>query len=329
MNKTNNFFKVMDEDWDILIVLDACRFDYFSELYKEFFKGDLLKKKSLGSHTTEWFKNNFKGYYPNVVYISGNPFINTSSKNKEFNAINHFKHIINVWSFGWDDDLGTVPPQNITKAVKKTLKEYQGKKMIIHYLQPHEPYIGNFVFHGYRKPDPSNKAFFNGIDKIELNPNKEILFKMISFFLIKLKIIRQELNLRLLLNLPPNTPMDIIRRKYGVFGLMKAYIENLVLVMREITELCRFLEENNYTKLDRIVITSDHGEFLGENGMIGHIYGSNHPILKDIPVFRIKEICELNKSYKKPITDNKNDELKKLQNQIHNIVDKLQKNGRI
>ena len=45
---------MMEEDWDFLIVLDACRFDYFSEFYGDFFDGKLEKKISAGCSTVEW-----------------------------------------------------------------------------------------------------------------------------------------------------------------------------------------------------------------------------------------------------------------------------------
>ena len=56
----NGKVKVMEEEWDYLIVLDACRYDYFEQMYREFFNaGVLLKKISLGSGTSDWLRNNF------------------------------------------------------------------------------------------------------------------------------------------------------------------------------------------------------------------------------------------------------------------------------
>ena len=66
---TRKVLNVMEEKWDYLIILDACRYDYFESLYKEFFDGDLEKRISLGSNTIEWCLESFKGYYPDVIYI--------------------------------------------------------------------------------------------------------------------------------------------------------------------------------------------------------------------------------------------------------------------
>ena len=42
----------MDDDgWDYLIILDACRYDYFAILHRYFFEGDLEKKFSRGIDT--------------------------------------------------------------------------------------------------------------------------------------------------------------------------------------------------------------------------------------------------------------------------------------
>ncbi len=70
-NRTN----VMNEDWDHLIVLDACRYDYFEKVWQKYLPGKLRKKLSVGSTTVEWRDKTFTDYYGDVVYISSNPYI--------------------------------------------------------------------------------------------------------------------------------------------------------------------------------------------------------------------------------------------------------------
>jgi len=74
--------------------------------------------------------------------------------------------------------------------------------------------------------------------------------------------------------------MDATRRKYGTSGLRKAYRENLEIVLRYVAVLC-------YELSGTIVITSDHGELLGENGKYGHKCGSKDPLLLEVPWFRV------------------------------------------
>ncbi len=126
---------VLNEDWDFLIILDACRYDTFKKL--NFIKGKLEKKISLGSNTVGWFRRNFTKPYYDIVYIMGNPKIITANSSGV-----KFFHQENVWDYGWDDLLNTVPPENVSEAALKLSKKYPDKRMIIHYVQPHVPYIG-------------------------------------------------------------------------------------------------------------------------------------------------------------------------------------------
>jgi hypothetical protein len=66
---------VNESDWDYLIVLDACRYDYFKENYTDFFQGELEKYRSRGSATPEWLWSTFTSRY-SYNYISANPYIN-------------------------------------------------------------------------------------------------------------------------------------------------------------------------------------------------------------------------------------------------------------
>ena len=49
---------------------------------------------------------------------------------------------MDVSKFGWDDELGTVPPEEVTNAALRNREKYPDKRMIIHYVQPHHPWIG-------------------------------------------------------------------------------------------------------------------------------------------------------------------------------------------
>lgn len=64
--------------------------------------------------------------------------------------------------------------------------------------------------------------------------------------------------------LPPASPMDALRRRYGVNDLRRAYRENLIIVLEHVTRLC--YELLHYKPAGQIVITADHGELLGEKG---------------------------------------------------------------
>lgn len=127
---------IMEEDWRYLIILDACRFDTFQQVNG--IPGELYKVRSKGSNTQEWLRANFKKEYPNLFYISSNPFASKIwfSTNLKYIPC----HFLPVWVLNWDDKLMCVTAEEVSKAVIRNLGH--SGRMIIHYLQPHWPFIG-------------------------------------------------------------------------------------------------------------------------------------------------------------------------------------------
>ncbi len=130
---------IFKEDWDYLIVLDACRYDYFAELNE--IDGKLGELKSKGSNTNEWAVKNFKDEY-DITYISGTPMISGRDVTN-FKGTEHFSEVINVWDYGWEEKLDTVPPETVTNSTLEYLQNNESRKLIIHYKQPHGPWLGH------------------------------------------------------------------------------------------------------------------------------------------------------------------------------------------
>jgi len=124
-----------EDEVDILLVLDACRYDYF--VLCNDIEGELLKLYLQCESTISWFNKTWREYW-DAVYISANPNINSRGIGHLYYAKNRFKKIIDVWDFGWNEKLGTVPPETVTKVAKNFVDE----NLIVHYIQPHAPYIG-------------------------------------------------------------------------------------------------------------------------------------------------------------------------------------------
>ena len=124
----------MEEDWDNLIILDACRYDLFKK-YNDL-PGNLGYILSRGSSTHTYVKENFndKKYY-DTVYITSNPVINAL-------ADDNFFKIISVWKDGWDSKFGTVTPETMVEYSIKAQNKYPNKRLIIHFVQPHYPFLG-------------------------------------------------------------------------------------------------------------------------------------------------------------------------------------------
>lgn len=133
-----NARSVLNEDWDNLIILDACRYDAFKKCNT--INGDLHTRQSMGSGTKEFLKTNFQNKsFEEVVYVTSNPQLYRHSK--EINAT--FHDVIHVWrDEGWNDEIGTVMPATMTEHAKRVAEKYPNKALIIHYLQPHLPFLG-------------------------------------------------------------------------------------------------------------------------------------------------------------------------------------------
>lgn len=136
MNQTNLINRL---GWDNLIVLDACRYDLFGKYRRKYLDGVTHKAISPASNTPGWMKLTWTDFY-DLTYFSGNPYINSHGVPLgKYMPKDHFKRIIDVWNKGWSDELGTVPPENMNKAV---INQKQKGRCVIHYVQPHRPYIG-------------------------------------------------------------------------------------------------------------------------------------------------------------------------------------------
>ncbi len=125
---------IIREDWDTLILLDACRFDDFESANQ--LQGELSSRISLGVDSHEFIKRNFVGRrLHDLVYVTANPHVSLLNGN-EFHAV------ITDPIDQWDTDVGCVRPESVTAAAKDAHQQYPDKRIIVHYMQPHDPPLG-------------------------------------------------------------------------------------------------------------------------------------------------------------------------------------------
>lgn len=137
--KGNRGLYVLNEPWDYLLILDACRFDHFQEVNT--ITGQLKPVISRGSSTKEWALENFQGRAcEDILYINGNPVIDTTLPPDSF-----FK-LVSVWRHGWSPHYQTVLPYTLAEEARKQIKRNPGKRCIIHFIQPHYPFINTEEF---------------------------------------------------------------------------------------------------------------------------------------------------------------------------------------
>ena len=72
---------IFRENWKNLIILDACRYDFFKKA--NYIRGTLQKTFSVASHTLPFCRKTFtKEKYDDIVCISTNPFIEHSYRSR-------------------------------------------------------------------------------------------------------------------------------------------------------------------------------------------------------------------------------------------------------
>jgi len=172
--KREDGFYVLKEEWDNLVILDACRYDLFKETLKKFdLDGRLEKKISRGSNTPEFIENNFKGEnVEEIIYVNSNPTVNLAIEKKLENK--KFFKMVNVWEDYWDKKKETVLPKEVVKNAIIAKQMNPDRRMIIHFLQPHVPFIGEYEQEGELIQVAMEKGI--PVAKKAYNSNLEIVF---------------------------------------------------------------------------------------------------------------------------------------------------------
>lgn len=213
------------------IILDACRYDYFHEVYMEAGITGHLKKVNTGVSTTAQWYNKYWSEKTEFCLISQNPM--PWHRNTNQAAYNFRMHKM---AFGetWMDI-------NIEKTLK-TLAAIYGvdRDWVIHLLPPHLPFIS---------PDAYT------LTKSLRNKGKNIYWET---------------------------------QKWGQengFDLLTDYYKKSIVCALEI------IRDNLHIFTDKpLIITSDHGELIGEDNYYDHITNPSDrlkPFLYEVPWFEV------------------------------------------
>lgn len=136
--RDNDGLYVMEEDWDVLVVLDAAGHDLFRSQVGEFGIDPerVERRTSRGSATPQFLVENFPGEYPDTVYVTGNPMV-------DIHAGDAFHDLVSVWKTDWDDEENTVLPGVVRDAAFAAAERYPDKRLVVHFMQPHWPFVGH------------------------------------------------------------------------------------------------------------------------------------------------------------------------------------------
>ena len=242
---------VFERDWDLLIILDACRVDAMREVATEF---DFIESVdwiwSVGSSSHEWICKTFTTDYMSVinetVLLSTNPNVPRVLKDEKYlpetysiplmwndlNIVtqNDFKLLRQIHRHDHEEFFTPPPPQLVTDHAIQIGRSSTFDRMIVHYFQPHRPYISGPCREGRPLTD------------VEADPWSAIKSG---------KEMKSE--------------------------VWELYLDNLRLVLNSVGRL-----RNNFDA-DNVIISADHGELFGEWGAYGHPEGFLHPNLRRVP----------------------------------------------
>jgi hypothetical protein len=161
-----NFF---DEDWDTLIILDACRYDTLDRVGG--LPGQLESRQSLGSMTSEFMQANVAGRdLTDTVYVTATPQLHRVVDGSEIQfhrVVKLWEDIDNFWTA--EDGRSCILPETTTEHALETAAEYPNKRLVVHYTQPHVPFINPVTEELERDGNPY-KQFVRG--DIDVTPDE-------------------------------------------------------------------------------------------------------------------------------------------------------------
>lgn len=132
---------IFNRDWDVLLVLDACRYDAMELVSDEYdFLASVQRFQSIGSGSTDWMLNTFVDEYAaelaNTIYVTGNPHSEACVPDDRLYGLDE------VWRYAWDNsEQNTIHADAITDRVIATHREQPDQCVIGHYMQPHAPFL--------------------------------------------------------------------------------------------------------------------------------------------------------------------------------------------
>jgi hypothetical protein len=238
------------QDELILVILDACRYDVFEEVYSDYVNGELSRVWSSGRWTADYVRRTWDDSH-DLTYLSSIPVVSDfyfELRGYEFRPSNYFDEVVPLWDRKWDPELGTVPADKVTDTALAYSAQTDRTRLVAHYAQPHAPYVGDNMILPW---DPEE-------DEYDL---QELLEKDIDR--------------------PSQRIYDRIKSgELPDCDLWQAYRDNLRYVLEEVVRLVRRAD-------CPVVVTADHGEHLGEDEK--YLHEEESCLIRQVPWFIVSD----------------------------------------
>ncbi len=235
--------RIMSEDWDNLLILDACRYDMFADRIG--LDGELESRISLGSSSEEFLERNFtSGTFHDTVYVNANPYIPRLNLDEDT-----FHAVIDCLG-DWDTELQTVTPETVARAAADAHETYPDKRLIVHFMQPHTPFIGEL-----------GRNMAGGGWTMDLDVEEEPgIWKHLR-----------------------DGTADL-----DVATVWEAYLENLDVVLEEVADLLETLKGKSVITADHGNLVGERLSPIPSRRKYGHPYGVHAEELVKVPWFVVE-----------------------------------------
>jgi hypothetical protein len=262
---------VFERDWDLLVVLDACRVDALRTVGRDvpWIEG-VEQVRSVGSMSAEWTVNTFsersRGAISETALLTGNVWtdqlLNGHRDHGKFNdamqkgfpkwepvTTEDFGHYEYVSAITNEDDKLHPEcrgcPHVLTDRAISVGRNRDPDRMIVHYMMPHKPLVADAL--EYEPGETSPETLMDGPELLrELDPwEKEYA---------------------------PAQRGDVSRER-----VYELYLKNLRLALDYVEILLTNVDA------EKVVMTSDHGESFGEHGLWAHPFGFPLAPVKTVP----------------------------------------------
>lgn len=224
---------VFEREWDNLLILDACRHDLYEEV-----EGETDYRITKASNSPAFISENFSdGEYSDIVYVTGNPWFSESKFEGHTGGrkpSEMFHEVFHTYMTDWDSEKGTVLPEPLMRDARTARKLFPGKKVVVHFMQPHYPFVNSDLTKEGIRPD------------LDSSEEGESVWQEAS------------------------------KGKHSDNELWNSYKGNLEFILEEISEFSENIE-------GKTVITSDHGNLVGEKGFYGHSFNYDAMALRKVP----------------------------------------------
>jgi len=178
---------ILERDWDLCIILDTCRVDALREVAEEYdFIEDVNWVLSVGGSSPEWMVHTFDTQWretlQNTAYLTSNAWtekvledrLQPTDRYSNFQILKVLRRF-GSWEFVHPDELGRLekiwryipederttekhdpaglmqggaPPRYVTERAISVGREFEFDRILLHYMQPHAPYMANVIDEG-------------------------------------------------------------------------------------------------------------------------------------------------------------------------------------